>query len=69
MSLIQFKSSNGIRLKNVRRGLPSPPEELADDVVSNMAQEFRLSKRMRLIGYLANRDFYVIWIDPDHKFV
>lgn len=69
MSLIQFRSANGIRLKNVRKGLPNPPEELADDVIGNLAQEFRLSKRMRVIGYLVDRDFYVIWIDPDHTFV
>jgi len=69
MSLIQFKSSNGVRLKTVRKGLPDPPEELAEDVVNNMAQEFRLSRKMRVIGYLADRDFYVIWIDPNHKFV
>lgn len=68
MTVAQFKSSGGVRLKNIKKGLPPPPEELAEDVVGNLAQEFRLSKKMRVIGYLNGRDFYVIWIDPNHTF-
>jgi hypothetical protein len=68
MTLLHFKSANGVRLRS--RKLPKkfkPPDELSEDVKDQLWQYFRLSKRDRAYGFLLGRTFFVAMIDPDHK--
>jgi hypothetical protein len=66
MTLLQFRSSNGVRLQN--RKLPGfkPPEALSEDVKDQLWQYFRLSRKARVFGFLLSRTFFVVMIDPDH---
>jgi len=57
-----------VRLKYIHMGLPDPPDDLSEDVLNNLAQEFRYGKKGRVIGYLVEPVFYVIWVDPNHEF-
>ena len=67
MTVPQFKSSSSVRLRQYNGALPEPPGELSPDVRDTLAQYFRINNKIRLYGYLFDSDFYIIWIDPDHK--
>lgn len=67
MTVAQFRQSSGVRLKNINRGLPPAPDELSEDVKNQLAQEIRVSRRSRVLGYLMEDEFFVIWLDPDHS--
>lgn len=47
--------------------LPSPPEELSEDIQNNLADYFNINRKIRIFGYLLGRTFYVIWVTSDHK--
>lgn len=66
MTVAQFRQASGPRLKNMNVGLPPPPEELSEDIKNQLAQEFRVSRRRRVLGYLMEDEFFIIWLDPDH---
>jgi hypothetical protein len=69
MTLIQFKSSDGVQLRT--QSLPKKrykrPEALSEDVRDQLWQYFRLSGRVRAFGFLLDRTFFVVMIDPDHE--
>src|SRR5262249_11039728 len=67
MTLLQFKSSSGVRLRSRKLAKFKAPEALSEDVKDQLWQYFRLSKRARAFGFLLDRTFFVLLIDPDHK--
>ena len=67
MTLLQFRSSAGVRLGSRKLRGFKPPEELSEDVKDQLWQYFRISKRARVFGFLLGRTFFVILIDPDHR--
>lgn len=66
MTLVQFRSSNGIRLSKAKLTKFKIPDALSEDVRDQLWQYFRLSGRARAFGFLFDRIFFVVLIDPDH---
>ena len=67
LTVAQFKQSGGVRLKNINKGLPPPPKDLSEDIKNQLAQEFRISRKFRIFGYLMEDEFFLLWFDPNHK--
>lgn len=69
MTRAQFDDSSGVRLKRVKkRGFPAPPSDLSQEVEDALGFEFRASKKCRILGYLHMSVFYIMMIDPEHKY-
>lgn len=62
----QFKSC-GAKLRKWNKDLPSPPDDLSQDIKDNLADYFKINQSIRAFGYLIGRDFHVIWISGGHK--
>jgi hypothetical protein len=67
MTLLEFRSTGSVRLGSRKLRGFKPPEELSEDVKDQLWQYFRLSKKARVFGFLLDRTFFVILIDPDHR--
>ena len=47
--------------------LPSPPDDLSEDVSDMLADYFDIDNKIRVFGYLFGREFHVIWFSRAHK--
>jgi len=64
--LHQFRAS-GCKPRKWSEKLPSKPTELSEDIKDLLADYFNIGPKIRIFGYLIERNFYVIWISTDHK--
>lgn len=68
-TVAQFSQSSSVRLKTIhKRDFPKPPQELSEEIKDLLGQEFRISLKCRVFGYLHIGCFYVMMIDPDHRY-
>jgi len=64
--LHQFRSG-GCKPRKWSEKLPSKPAELSEDIKDLLADYFNIGPKIRIFGYLIERDFYIIWISAEHK--
>jgi hypothetical protein len=67
MTLVQFRSSNGVRLNKTKLPKFKIPDALSEDVRDQLWQYFRLSGKARAFGFIFDRIFFVVMIDADHE--
>ncbi len=64
--LHEFKTGSA-KPRKWKEKLPSPPKELSEDIRDNLADYFKINQKIRVFGYLKERDFFVIWVETGHK--
>lgn len=59
--------SGASRPRKWNKKLPSPPDDLSEDISDMLADYFDIDKKIRIFGYLIGRNFNVIWFSGGHK--
>ena len=65
-TLHQFRFS-GAKPRKWNKKLPSPPEDLSEDIKTQLADYFDVDSKIRVFGYLMDEKFFIIWISQGHK--
>lgn len=63
----EFKFSSAVRFTKWRGQPRYAPPDLSEDIKGLLADEFRINPKIRIFGHLMGRDFFILWLDPDHK--
>ena len=66
MTLSDFGKHKSADLKILKKK-KSPPKSLSRYIAGECLWQFRINKKIRILGYLLDNTFYVVWVDWSHK--
>ncbi len=66
LTCIQFRCS-GAKLKAHRNSKLRAPNNLSLDIADTQIYQFRINRKIRVLGYLIENTFYIVWIDWNHE--
>lgn len=75
LSFVRVKGAS-LRIFDLKSARNAPPAAQRRQVLEEISREipnpgplrrFRASGKMRVLGYLPENIFYVVWVDPDHR--
>ena len=69
LTLEQFRQHPGAKLKiyTPQKNELHPPQRLSQDIKNTPIWRFRINNKIRVLGYMEDNVFLIIWVDWEHQ--